>query len=455
MEDQMNYMPPEEQPGFEQPARRSPYADSPYMEYQAPPVIPQKKKKKSGAGKVVLAIVLALVLIFASSLVTALVINARWEEQAALQSQALNNKFAVLQEQLNSVSGSSEQPEAIPLPAGDGLTPTQVYRQNVDAVVAISCYVQEQGFYQSQSYESFGSGFILSPDGYVVSNYHVVEGATEITVTTSDDAEHKAELVGYDAGSDVAVLKIEGENFACVEIGSSDALTVGDQVIAIGNALGEMTSTLTVGYVSAKDKIVSTDGTTQNMIQTDAAINSGNSGGPLFNAYGQVVGITTAKYSGTSSSGASIEGMGFAIPMDDVMGIIEDLRDYGYVTGAYLGIYCRDVETSAQAYGLPAGAYVEETMTGYAAEKAGILAGDIIIDLGGYQINGLTELTRALRRFEAGQTTTVTVYRGGQELYLSITLDEKPVETVTQTDPAPGDEGFEDWYWDHFKDYFG
>ena len=124
---------------------------------------------------------------------------------------------------------------------------------------------------------------------------------------------------------------------------------------------------------------------------------------------GQVVGITTAKYTGSSASGATIEGLGFAIPMDDVMGMFQDLMEYGYVTGAYLGVYVRDVDASAQSYGLPAGAFVEEPMAGMAADRAGILAGDIIVNLGGYDVTSVTELTRVLRRFEAGETTTVTV----------------------------------------------
>jgi serine protease Do len=148
--------------------------------------------------------------------------------------------------------------------------------------------------------------------------------------------------------------------------------------------------------------------------------------------YGEVVGISTAKFSGTSSSGASIEGIGFAIPMDDVIGMIEDLRDFGYVTGAYLGVMVRDVDTTAQTYGLPAGAYVQEVTAGTAAERAGLKAQDIIINLGGYDVRSVTDLTRVLRRFEAGQTTTLTVYRAGQYVNLSITLDEKPVDNTTQ-----------------------
>ena len=208
---------------------------------------------------------------------------------------------------------------------------------------------------------------------------------------------------------------------------------------------------------------LSKSNTVMNLIQTDAAINSGNSGGPLFNMYGQVVGITTAKYSGTSSSGASIEGIGFAIPMDDVMGIVDDLKEFGYVTGAYLGIYVRDVDAVGQSYGLPAGAYVEDTMSGYAAQEAGLQRGDIIIDLGGYKVTSVSDLTRALRRFEADEATTVTVYRNGREVTLSVVLDAKPEEVPQEPQQEvpqeeflmPGEPGFEDWYKGFIEDFFG
>ena len=181
---------------------------------------------------------------------------------------------------------------------------------------------------------STGSGFIVTKDGYVVTNQHVVDGKGSITVITTDGTEYPAVLVGADEANDVALLKVDALNLRPVTLGSSAELIVGDQVAAIGNPLGTLTSTLTVGYVSAKERDVTTDGFAINMLQTDAAINSGNSGGPLFNMRGEVVGITTAKYSGTSASGASIEGVGFAIPIDDVMDILPDLANYGYVNSS-------------------------------------------------------------------------------------------------------------------------
>lgn len=444
-----------------------PFADDLYerpvpVDYSPKRPRKSRESKKAGKGGVSVMGCIALALVFAllCSLSTAWAMDIRWRERFDNMSLALRDKNQALQSQ---ISAMETKPGQIVVPAvSEGLlTPGQVYEQNVDAVVAIAAYssgAMQNG--QSGTYQSMGSGFILSDDGYVVSNYHVVENTETIEVITSDGSVYKAVLVGYDATNDLALLKVEAENLAFVTLGSSDQLQVGDQVAAIGNPLGELTSTLTVGYVSAKDRIVATDGSSINMLQTDAAINSGNSGGPLFNMMGEVVGITTAKYSGMSSSGVSIEGIGFAIPMDDVVDMIDDLRYLGYISGAYLGVMVMDVEAAAQNYGLPAGAYVDEVTRGYAAEAAGMLAGDIIIQLGGYEISNVTELTRMLRRFEPGQTVSVTVYRAGKEIQLRVTLDEKPrtqnpSQSQTQPYPMPDDEGFEDWYRDFMEDFYG
>lgn len=444
----------------EQKSYALPFADNPYELpcgeiYEKPRKVRKKKERKEWDGTGTLALCLAVTVLVAalSSALTAGLLNKKWEARYAALSLSLQEKSAVLQAQINDSSAPAAVPGGSPV-TGD-LTPGQVYEQNVDAVVAITAYIEERDYYG----QSFGSGFIITADGYVVSNYHVVEGASDVEVTTTAGLVYEATLVGYDSTNDLALLKVQAQDLPCVTLGSSDALQVGDQVAAIGNALGELTSTMTVGYVSAKDRVVTTDGSTINMIQTDAAINSGNSGGPLFNMQGEVVGITTAKFSGTSSSGVTIEGIGFAIPMDDVIGMIEDLRDLGYISGAYLGVMVMDVDPVAQTYGLPAGAFVDEVTPGYAAEAAGMLAEDIIVDLGGYPISSVTELTRMLRKFEPGETVSVTVYRGGNYFQLQVTLDEKPREQTAQVEPddflMPGDEGFEEWYRDFVEDFFG
>ena len=423
--------------------------------------LPQVEKKK--CGKKILLICLAGALVVISCLITALVMNGVWLGKMDAQAKSFTNRLDVLQAQMDALYHTGGA-AGVTAETKDGYyTPGQVYAANVKAVVAVAGSAEGSGFYGNNQYQTFGSGFIISEDGYVVSNYHVVEGAQKLTVVTYDEQEYPAQLIGYDATNDIALLKIEAQGLSCVTIGSSDALAVGDQVAAVGNPLGELTSTLTVGYVSAKDRIVTTDGTAINMLQTDAAINSGNSGGPLFNMKGEVVGITTAKYSGTSSSGATIEGIGFAIPIDDVYGMLEDLRDYGYITGAYLGVMVRDVDEYGQSYGLPAGVYVEDVTAGYAAAAAGMLKGDIILELGGYKVSCMTDLSRALRKFRPGDSTSVTVYRNGQQVYLTVVLDEKPQEDVqqpqTQTQmpeaTMPNEGSYGDFYDEFIRRFFG
>ncbi len=456
----MENMQPEEP--VQEPQRPvSPFADSPFeMDFQVeqPNPEPPAKKKKGKVGKRILSVVLVLALLIAACGVTAYTVSGYWSGRLADSSAQMQKEMDRIQTQLNALQGLSG---TVTVPT-EGMTPGQVYATNVQAVVAISNQGITTNIYgQVSQTASSGSGFIISEDGYVVSNYHVVEGASKLSVITADGTEYPATVVGSDSASDVAVLKIEATGLPFVKFGSSDALVVGDMVAAIGNPLGELTSTLTVGYVSAKDRMVNTDGTYLNMIQTDAAINSGNSGGPLFNMKGEVVGITTAKYSGTSGSGATIEGIGFAIPMDDIADMLTDLIEHGYVTGAYLGVMVRDMNADvSQMYGLPMGVYVDEVTKGSCAEKAGMQAKDIILALGEHGTENMAELTRALRKFAPGDTTTVKVYRGGAEVTLNITLDEKPAttqqeDTQTQQPSVPGNGNFEDWFGSFFPGFGG
>lgn len=395
---------------------------------------PQKRSRKSGKLAVrLLAAVLAVVILLGSCYLTGSVLTDRWEECLEQVTNAYDAKLKDLEKQIESAAANSgNSVSGSPAAVGDGMTPSQVYASNVKSVVMIYAEISTSVFGQVSKSTSTGSGFILTDTGYIVTNYHVVESATALRVLLHDGTQVDAELIGADSANDVALLKIEHEGLQAVQVGSSSNLIVGDQVVAIGNPLGELTSTLTVGYVSAKERDVSTDGTVINMIQTDAAINSGNSGGPLFNMRGEVVGITTAKYSGTSNSGATIEGIGFAIPIDDVYDMLDDLMNYGYITGAYMGIEVSDTNADAATYfGYPLGAYVHGVEKGSCAQKAGIMAKDIIIALGDYEVGGLNDLSRALRKFDAGDTTTVVVYRLGQEITLTITFDAKPQSEST------------------------
>ena len=295
----------------------------------------------------------------------------------------------------------------------------------------------------------------------MITNFHVVEDATGIDVVMHDGTEYAAELVGKDSSNDLAVLKIDAAGLPAATLGSSNDLVIGDMVVAIGNPLGELASTQTVGYVSGIDREVSTSGsiTTISMIQTDAAINPGNSGGPLFNMYGQVIGITTAKYSGTTGSGASIEGIGFAIPIDDVEPLISDLIDYGYVTGAYMAITVQDMDSeSADMYGLPTGAYIVTVEKDGAADRAGLQPKDIVIGLDDTVVSNVTELTRTLRNYKAGDSATVKLIRSGKEMTLTITFDERPQQTEEtapqQPEDMPQSGDFNDLY-EYFRRYFG
>ena len=232
--------------------------------------------------------------------------------------------------------------------------------------------------------------------------------------------------MGGEEENDIAVLKVEAQGLTPVVIGKSSDLHVGDQVVAIGNPLGELTFTLTGGYVSAMDRsITMSDGSVMNMIQTDTAINSGNSGGPLFNLYGEVVGITTAKLSSSNSSSASVEGLGFAIPIDDVVEMVSDIMEHGYVTGKpNVGILLEEVSGQAIRYGIPQGAYVSGVLSGAAGDKAGLQAGDIITAVDGEAVTSVSALQDAVKRFRAGDSAQFTVYRDGEDVTLNITFDE-------------------------------
>ncbi|MBU5435279.1 S1C family serine protease [Pseudoflavonifractor sp. MSJ-37] len=312
--------------------------------------------------------------------------------------------------------------------SGQAMTAAQLYAANVDACVGITTQVNTNVYGYVVQGAAAGSGFVISSDGYIVTNYHVIKDATSIKVAFHNGQSYDAKLVGGEAENDIAVLKIEATGLHALTLGDSDSLVVGEPVYTIGNPLGELTWSLTDGLVSAKDRSVTTsEGQTINMIQTNAAINSGNSGGPLFNAYGEVIGITSAKASnsGSSSSAATIEGLGFAIPINDVKSMITDIIEHGYVTGKpNVGVLLSDVPSYATQYGVPAGASVEAVLSGSCADKAGIQQGDIICAIDGTDVDSTTALKDAVRQKKAGDTVTLTIYRDGEKKDVSVTLDE-------------------------------
>ncbi len=326
------------------------------------------------------------------------------------------------------------------------MTPQDVYENYVNAVVLVYNRGTTSTYWGQAESQSSGSGMIISKDGYVLTNNHVVEGAEKLTVMTTSGEEYDATVIGADEVNDVALLKIEGdEDFPTVSIGDSDQIEVGEQVCAIGNPLGELTNTLTVGYVSALDREISesSTGTTINMFQTDCAINSGNSGGPIFDMNGNVVGITTAKYSSSGySNAASVEGIGFCIPINDAMSIVNDLMQYGYVKGRVsMGVSVRAMDTTvAQYYNLPTGVYVAGVTSGSAAENAGIQEGDMICAIDGDETASVAALKQKLKDYKPGDTATVSIYRSstGKKLDVTITFDE--MQATTTTDESQQDE---------------
>ena len=320
------------------------------------------------------------------------------------------------------------------------MTPQDVYENYVNAVVLVYNQGTTSTYWGQTESRSSGSGMIISKDGYVITNNHVVSGAEKLTVMTTSGEEYDATVIGADEVNDVALLKIEGsEDFPTVSIGNSDNIEVGQQVCAIGNPLGELTNTLTVGYVSALDREISesSTGTTINMFQTDCAINSGNSGGPIFDMNGNVVGITTAKYSSSGySNSASVEGIGFCIPINDAMSIVNDLMQYGYVKGRVsMGVSVRAMDnTVAQYYNLPTGVYVADVTSGSAADNAGIQKGDLICAIDGDETTSVAALKQKLKDYTPGDTATVSIYRTetGDKLDVTITFDEMQAETTTE-----------------------
>ena len=326
------------------------------------------------------------------------------------------------------------------------MTPEQLYAANLASCVGITVSTTTVNIFgQTSTSAASGSGFVLTQDGYIVTNYHVIEDAVNdssvsIEVSFANGDKYTATLVGGEQDNDVAVLKIDATGLQPVTLGDSDQLVVGESVYTIGNPLGELTYSLSNGLVSALDRLITTSSTNQttgqketttlNVLQTNCDINPGNSGGPLFDSYGNVVGIVTAKYTQTSS-GVSAEGLGFALPINDVKEIINDLIEHGYVTGKpYLGIQVRNVSSEAQAYGISAGAAVVSVAEGSCAQEAGLQVNDIIIAIDDTAIDSSSALTAALSsNYKAGDTVTLTVVRSQQQVQLTVTLDEQNEQT--------------------------
>lgn len=315
---------------------------------------------------------------------------------------------------------------------GKLMTAAEVYAKNVNSTVGIQTSITSTNLWGQQTTSAAsGSGFILTADGYIVTNYHVIQNANSVTVSTYGGASYNAKIVGYDESNDLAVLKIEATGLSPVVLGSSEKLNVGDTVLAIGNPLGELTFSLTTGVVSALNREVTfSGGTVMDLLQTDCAINSGNSGGALFNLYGEVVGITNAKYSGSSSSGASIDNIAFAIPIGSVRAIVESIIEKGYYAKPVIGVSVTDVDENSRQLGIPAGAWVKEVTAGGAAEAAGIQANDVITAINGTEISGVSDLKRILAKASAGDELSLVIWRKNRSLTLTVVVREAKVSNV-------------------------
>ena len=333
---------------------------------------------------------------------------------------------------------SNRKPVEVNTVAVDGATLmsyAELYKANVNSCVSINASETQNIFGQEATVmASSGSGFIITQDGYIATNYHVIDGSNHVSVTLYDGTTYEAEVVGGDEDYDIAVLKIDAENLTPVVIGDSSELNVGDQIAVIGNPLGELTFSMGDGIVSMTNRLINIDGTPFNMIQITAPVNAGNSGGPMFNMYGEVVGIVSAKLSSSgSSSEASVEGLGFAIPINDVVSMLEDIMTNGYVTNKpYLAITGGTLQQGMiPNSAVSEGVYVYSVVEGGAADNAGLQAGDIITRIDDTAIGELGDITAALKSYTAGDTVTITYYRNNEEQTTQLTFDSVPQETQT------------------------
>lgn len=341
-------------------------------------------------------------------------------------------------------SGSSGLTNASSSSFATTFSKAQIIELTAPSVVGIDTYYTASANYgfsfgngsssssDQQVQSGSGSGIILTSDGYIVTCKHVIEDAETIKVILNDDTEYEATVVGSDSRSDLAVLKIDATGLSPATLGDSDMLTVGEDVIAIGNPLGELRGTATSGIISALSREVTVENVDMTLIQTDAAISPGNSGGGLFNASGSLVGIVNAKASSTDS-----EGLGFAIPVSSVKTIISNLIDHGYVLGrAYLGVYTQDVTLSSGMNDGNSGFFgsffgggttcvqIAQIVSGSAAEKAGLKAGDLILKVDDTDITSNSVLSGVISAYNAGDTATVVIQRDGQQQSVSVTFGE-------------------------------
>ncbi|MBQ9280033.1 MAG: trypsin-like peptidase domain-containing protein [Clostridia bacterium] len=349
-----------------------------------------------------------------------------------------SNKLSVHSEQPNIPTSSNNTliASSTPIVKGENsgvvvASLSNVVAKTADSVVEITEYSTARTYFNSSyTAEGNGSGVIISTDGYILTNNHVISGAEKITVRLRNGEEYEAELIGKDSKTDIAIIKIEATNLTPATIGDSSKTLVGDFVLAIGNPLGKLGGTVTYGYVSALERELDIDGSTKNLMQVDAAVNPGNSGGGLFNINGELIGIVNAK-----STGSNVEGLGFAIPINDVHSVIEDILTHGYATNRpFLGVsLSNSAYSSRNSYGsiwdyfyqqTQYGAAVESVLEDSPAEKAGIQKGDIIISIDGKVISSASEVTAEVSEHEVGEEIEIGLIRDNRTKTVKVTLEE-------------------------------
>ena len=307
--------------------------------------------------------------------------------------------------------------------SGDALSVEEIVAKNEDAVVSITTEsVATDTWMQNYVTQGAGSGVVIDSNGYIVTCYHVIDGASKVTVTLKSGKEYKATIVGGDSENDIAVIKINATGLTAATYGDSSSLSVGSEVVAIGNPLGTLGGTATTGILSATDRELTVEGKTLNLLQTDASINPGNSGGGLFDAYGNLIGIVESK-----STGSDVEGLGFALPVNKVAKVAKTIIEGGHIDGeAVIGVSVTELtKDEAQQYGFSkAGIYVAEVTTTN-AQNAGLKVGDMIYKVGDKTISGSSDLTAALADHDPGDTITLTVIRDNQEKTIKVTLTSR------------------------------
>ena len=428
-----HYTRPEQNVAPEPPSYQPPQYEVPQYEvpmYEVPQ--PEKKPDQPLTKKALIPLIAGVAAI---SLVVGLI--------GGVLSTRLYGRKSVVSEGAAVVYQTTKLKDADGKNAKETLTIPQVAELVKDSVVEITTeQIVTGSFMQQYVSEGAGSGVIITADGYIVTNHHVIEGATNINVRLADGKEHKAKLIGSDAKTDLAVIKIDAKELKPAAFGSSSELLVGEEVVAVGNPLGKLGGTVTKGIISALDREITIDNTTMRLLQTDTAINPGNSGGGMFNTSGQLVGVINAK-----SAGEEIEGLGFAIPIDTAKAVVEDLIGHGYVTGrvdpGFVFVEINDAMTAMMYRVNELGLYISSTREGSDAQKAGFKSGDYVLKVDGKEVSTEAEANAMIDGKKVGDSLTVIVERNGQEKTITLTLSEyMPKEEEKQTSSTLFDNPF-------------